>query len=88
MLHVKHLEDTFGIGPHTISIPRIRMAEGVDLELFPNIVSDEQFKTIIAVLRLAVPYTGMIISTREEKISGMKLFLLAFHRQAAVHVQE
>ena len=67
MLHVKHLEDTFGIGPHTISIPRIRMAEGVDLELFPNIVSDEQFKTIIAVLRLAVPYTGMIISTREEK---------------------
>lgn len=67
MLHVKHLEDTFGVGPHTISIPRIRMAEGVDLELFPNIVSDEQFKTIIAVLRLAVPYTGMIISTREEK---------------------
>lgn len=67
MLHVKHLEDTFGVGPHTISIPRIRMAEGVDLSLFPNIVSDEQFKTIIAVLRLAVPYTGMIISTREEQ---------------------
>lgn len=67
MLHVKHLEDTFGVGPHTISIPRIRMAEGVDLTLFPNIVSDEQFKTIIAVLRLAVPYTGMIISTREEQ---------------------
>ena len=69
MLHVKHLEDTFGIGPHTISIPRIRMAEGVDLSLFPNIVTDEQFKTIIAVYRLAVPYTGMIISTREgEKV--------------------
>ena len=67
MLHVKHLEDTFGIGPHTISIPRIRMAEGVDLSLFPNIVTDEQFKTIIAVYRLAVPYTGMIISTREEQ---------------------
>lgn len=66
MLHVKHLEDTFGIGPHTISIPRIKWAEGVDLSLFPNIVTDEQFKTIIAVLRLAVPYTGMIISTREE----------------------
>ncbi|MBQ8435443.1 MAG: [Oscillospiraceae bacterium] len=67
MLHVKHLEDTFGVGPHTISIPRVRWAEGVDLNLFPNIVSDEQFKTIIAVLRLAVPYTGMIISTREEQ---------------------
>lgn len=66
MLHVKHLEDTFGIGPHTISIPRIKWAEGVDLSLFQNIVTDEQFKTIIAVLRLAVPYTGMIISTREE----------------------
>ncbi len=67
MLHVKHLEDTFGVGPHTISIPRIRMAEGVDLNLFPNIVTDDQFKTIIAVIRLAVPYTGMIISTREEQ---------------------
>ncbi|MGN0613204.1 MAG: [FeFe] hydrogenase H-cluster radical SAM maturase HydG [Porcipelethomonas sp.] len=67
MLHVKHLEDTFGIGPHTISIPRVRWAEDVDLSLFPHIVTDEQFKTIIAVLRLAVPYTGMIISTREEQ---------------------
>ena len=65
MLEVLHLEQTFGVGPHTISIPRIKMAEDVDLSLFPNIVSDEQFKTIIAVLRLAVPYTGIIISTRE-----------------------
>lgn len=67
MLHVKHLEDTFGIGPHTISIPRVKMAEDVDLNLFTNIVTDEQFKTIIAVFRLAVPYTGIIISTREEQ---------------------
>lgn len=66
MLEVRHLEQKFGIGPHTISIPRVRWAEDVDLEMFPNIVTDEQFKTIIAVLRLAVPYTGMIISTREE----------------------
>lgn len=65
MLHVKHLEDTFGVGPHTISIPRVKYAEDVDLSLFTNIVSDEQFKTIIAVLRVAVPYTGIIISTRE-----------------------
>ena len=66
MLHTLHLEDTYGVGPHTISIPRIKMAEDVDLSLFPNIVSDEQFKTIIAVLRIAVPYTGIIISTREK----------------------
>lgn len=66
MLEVRHLEQTFGIGPHTISIPRVRWAEDVDLNMFPYIVTDEQFKTIIAVLRLAVPYTGMIISTREE----------------------
>ncbi len=66
MLHIKHLEDVFGVGPHTISIPRVRFAESVDLSTFPHIVTDEQFKTIIAVLRVAVPYTGMIISTREE----------------------
>jgi 2-iminoacetate synthase len=66
MLHIKHLEDVFGVGPHTISIPRIRFAESVDLSKFPYLVSDEQFKTIIAVLRVAVPYTGMIVSTREE----------------------
>ncbi len=66
MLHVLHLEQKFGVGPHTISIPRIRMAEGVDLDMFSHIVNDEQFKTIVAVLRIAVPYTGMIISTREE----------------------
>jgi 2-iminoacetate synthase len=66
MLHIKHLEDVFGVGPHTISIPRVRFAESVDLSTFPNIVTDEQFKTIVAVLRVAVPYTGMIISTREE----------------------
>lgn len=66
MLHIAHLEATFGVGPHTISIPRLRAAEGCDFSTYPNIVSDEQFKNIIAVLRLAVPYTGMIISTREE----------------------
>ena len=65
MLHILHLEDTFGIGPHTISVPRLRAAEGVDLNKYPYIVNDEQFKIIVAALRLAVPYTGMIISTRE-----------------------
>jgi 2-iminoacetate synthase len=66
MMLVKHLEEKFGVGPHTISFPRLRAATDVDLTAFPHIVNDEQFKKIIAVLRLAVPYTGMIISTRED----------------------
>ncbi|MBP2649197.1 MAG: biotin and thiamine synthesis associated [Firmicutes bacterium] len=65
MLAINHLEEKFGIGPHTLSFPRMRAAEGVNLDTFPYLVSDDQFKKIIAVLRLAVPYTGMIISTRE-----------------------
>jgi 2-iminoacetate synthase len=66
MMLVKHLEDTFGFGPHTISVPRMKLASSVDLEKFPHIPTDHQFKKIVAVLRLAVPYTGMIISTRED----------------------
>ena len=67
MLHVAHLVAKYGVGPHTISVPRLRAAEGTDLSEYPYLVSDEQVKNIIAVLRLAVPYTGMIISTREEQ---------------------
>lgn len=64
--HIKHLEDTFGIGPHTISVPRIEPALNSDVSYNPpHAVSDEDFKKIIAVLRLAVPYTGIILSTRE-----------------------
>lgn len=63
---INHLEEKFGIGPHTISFPRMREAEGVNLETFPYLVNDDQFKKIVAVLRLAVPYTGMILSTREK----------------------
>lgn len=66
MLAVLHLEGRFGVGPHTISFPRMREAEGVDLKTFPYLVNDTQFKKIVAVLRLAVPYTGLILSTREE----------------------
>lgn len=65
LLHARHLEKEFGAGPHTISVPRLRPAEGVDLDSFPYLVSDADFKKIIAVLRLAVPYTGIILSTRE-----------------------
>ncbi|MDR2551309.1 MAG: [FeFe] hydrogenase H-cluster radical SAM maturase HydG [Desulfobulbus sp.] len=66
VIHNEHLEHTYGVGFHTISVPRIRPAEGVDLSaVYPNIPDDETFKKIVAVLRLAVPYTGIIISTRE-----------------------
>ncbi|SET06517.1 2-iminoacetate synthase [Natronincola peptidivorans] len=66
MLHTKHLEDTFGVGPHTISVPRLRPANDVNLHDYSYIVSDHDFKRIVAILRLAVPYTGIILSTREE----------------------
>ncbi|BAF59165.1 thiamine biosynthesis enzyme ThiH and related uncharacterized enzymes [Pelotomaculum thermopropionicum SI] len=65
LFHALHLEEVYGVGPHTISVPRLRPARGVTLENFPHLVSDADFKKIIAVLRLAVPYTGMILSTRE-----------------------
>lgn len=66
LLHIKDLEAKFGVGPHTISVPRIEPACGSSLsENPPYAVSDEDFKKIIAVLRLAVPYTGIILSTRE-----------------------
>lgn len=65
LLHARHL-DGIGVGPHTISFPRLRPARGVTLADFPHLVSDEDFKHIVACLRLAVPYTGMILSTREE----------------------
>lgn len=66
MLHTKHLEKTFGVGPHTISVPRMRPANDVKLDDYPHLVSDADFKRIVAILRLAVPYTGIILSTREE----------------------
>ncbi len=76
MLHAKHLEDTFGVGPHTISVPRIRPADNVDLTSFPDAVDDEKFKKIVAVLRLAVPYTGLIVSTRESPKSRAEVLKL------------
>ncbi|HHX49853.1 MAG TPA: [FeFe] hydrogenase H-cluster radical SAM maturase HydG [Clostridia bacterium] len=66
LMHSEHLDRDTGVGPHTISVPRIRAAEGVSLQEYPYLVSDEDFVKIIAVLRLAVPYTGMILSTREK----------------------
>jgi 2-iminoacetate synthase len=66
LFHALHLEERFGVGPHTVSVPRIRPADGVDLTVFPHLVSDNDFKKLVAVIRLAIPYTGMLLSTREK----------------------
>lgn len=65
MMHNQQLEEKHGVGFHTISVPRLKKAAGMDLEQFPNIISDEMFKKIVAVIRIAVPFTGLIMSTRE-----------------------
>ena len=67
LMHAEHLEAVYGVGPHTISVPRIRKADDIDPNTFSNAIDDETFKKIVAVLRIAVPYTGMIVSTRESK---------------------
>ena len=67
LMHAKHLEDRMGVGPHTISVPRIKPAEGVAVAPPMQPVSDKDFKRLVAVLRCAVPYTGIILSTREEE---------------------
>ena len=65
LMHAEHLEAVHGVGPHTISVPRVRRADDVNPEDFPNGITDDTFAKIVAVLRIAVPYTGLIISTRE-----------------------
>ena len=65
LMHAEHLEARFGVGPHTISMPRICPADDVSLDSFPDALPDAIFRKLVAVLRVAVPYTGMIISTRE-----------------------
>ncbi len=65
LMHAEHMEAVSGVGPHTISFPRLLPAEGVDYNNFPYLVTDRELKKIVAVIRLAVPYTGMILSTRE-----------------------
>ena len=67
LMHAEHLEAVHGVGPHTISVPRIKHADDIDPNAFDNSISDEIFAKITACIRLAVPYTGMIISTRESE---------------------
>ena len=67
LMHAEHLEAVWGVGPHTISVPRLRNADDVDIDSFTNGISDDIFAKIVACIRIAVPYTGMIISTRESR---------------------
>jgi len=67
LMHAEHLEAAFGVGPHTISVPRVRPADDIDPSKFKNAVDDDTFEKIVACIRLAVPYTGMIVSTRESQ---------------------
>lgn len=67
LMHAEHLEAVHGVGPHTISVPRVKRADDIDPDTFDNGIDDEIFAKIIACIRIAVPYTGMIISTRESK---------------------
>lgn len=67
LMHAEHLEAYKGCGPHTISVPRVRRADDIDPDAFDNGITDEMFEKIVACIRIAVPYTGMIISTRESQ---------------------
>ena len=67
LMHGEHLEAAYGVGPHTISVPRIRHADDIDASSFDNGINDDTFAKLVACIRIAVPYTGMIVSTRESK---------------------
>ena len=67
LMHAEHLEAVHGVGPHTISVPRIKHADDIDPSAFDNGISDDTFAKLCALIRIAVPYTGMIISTRESQ---------------------
>ncbi len=69
LMHAEHLEAVHGVGPHTISVPRIRPADDIDPASFSNAIDDDTFAKLVAVIRIAVPYTGMIVSTRESQES-------------------
>ena len=72
IMHAEHLEAKFGVGPHTISVPRVCPADDIDPEEL-NAIPDEIFEKIVSVIRIAVPYTGMIVSTRESKATREKV---------------
>lgn len=83
MLHNEHLEKDFGVGFHTISVPRMCQAEGADMSVFTNLVNDEDFLKLVAIIRIAVPFTGMIISTRESEQMRAKLIKIGISQVSA-----
>lgn len=76
LMHAEHLEETFGVGPHTISVPRICPADDIDPTAFSNAIDDEIFAKLVACIRISVPYTGMIVSTRESQKSRERVLHL------------
>jgi 2-iminoacetate synthase len=76
LMHAEHLEAAFGVGPHTISMPRIKHADDINVNDFNNAISDDTFAKLCALVRIAVPYTGMIISTRESQAVREKVIRL------------
>jgi len=84
LFHAKHLEEKYGVGPHTISVPRLEPAQGSEISSVPPYkLSDTELKKIIAILRLAVPYTGIILSTRENVSLRNELFHLGVSQISA-----
>lgn len=82
LMHAEHLEATYGVGPHTISVPRLCKADDVNTDDFENAVPDDIFFKIVALIRIAVPYTGMIISTRESEKSRERLLELGISQMS------
>lgn len=76
LMHAEHLEAVHGVGPHTISVPRIKHADDIDPDVFDNSISDDIFAKLCALIRISVPYTGMIISTRESQSVREKVIRL------------
>lgn len=83
MLHNEHLEKEYGVGFHTISVPRMCHAQGADMSVFSHLVSDDEFLKIVAIIRIAVPFTGMLISTRETKEMREKLLKIGISQISA-----
>lgn len=82
LMHAEHLEAAFGVGPHAISVPRIKKADDIDPTVFDNGIDDDTFAKIVACIRIAVPYTGMIISTRESETCRERLLHLGLSQMS------
>ena len=81
-MHAEHLEAAFGVGPHAISVPRIKKADDIDPSVFDNGIDDDTFAKIVACIRISVPYTGMIISTRESEKCRERLLHLGLSQMS------